>query len=255
MAYSQTRFTTAIQSIFTGSDNEGECLAGSTGRAPGTSVLNLCFHGIGEPDRPLEPDEENFWITEAQFDGLLSVIERHSSVRITFDDGNASDASIALPGLRKRGLTATFFVIADRIDEQGSLSSSEVKRLVAEGMSVGSHGKTHRPWREVPDSELASELVDAAEIISAVSGAPVRELACPFGSYDRRVLRTIRHCGFERVYTVDGGPTRANAWLQPRYTIRLDDTPADIDRKCRLPRGSTAESVLRVGKTWIKRWR
>jgi peptidoglycan/xylan/chitin deacetylase (PgdA/CDA1 family) len=220
-----------------------------------TEVLNLCFHGIGLPSRPLEPDEEKYWIIEHQFEELLDVIAKFPSIRLTFDDGNASDAVIALPALREHDLTATFFVIADRLDQPGSLSSDDVRRLVDGGMRVGSHGKAHRSWRSVDDAELRRELVDAAETIAAVSGQPVREVACPLGDYDRRVLGAIRRCGFDRVYTVDGGASRSGSWLQSRYTIRCDDTPPDIEHRARAPRGGAIESMVRTGKSVVKRWR
>jgi peptidoglycan/xylan/chitin deacetylase (PgdA/CDA1 family) len=218
-------------------------------------ILNLCFHGIGTPGRPLEPGEEDVWITQAQFDGILGVIVKYPSVRITFDDGNASDAAIAFPVLRRHNLTATFFIIADRLDQPGSLTSDHVRHLVDGGMRVGSHGMTHLPWRSAGDTELRRELVDAAQAIAAVTGQPVREVACPLGRYDRRVLGAIREYGFDRVYTVDGGPARGEAWLQSRYTVRGGDTPADIERRARSPRGGAVESAVRSGKSLVKRWR
>jgi peptidoglycan/xylan/chitin deacetylase (PgdA/CDA1 family) len=217
-------------------------------------ILNLCFHGIGVPQRPLEPDEELYWVEEAQFEDLLDVVGRYESVRITFDDANSSDASIALPALRRRGLTATFFVISERLDKPGSLSSSEVRILVQNGMTIGSHGMRHRAWRVLNDQELRAELVDAAGAIADAAGQSVRQVACPFGSYDRRVLRTIRQHGFSRVYTVDGGSANPEAWLQSRYTIRASDTPADIERRARQPRGSALLAAIRNGKSFVKRW-
>lgn len=221
----------------------------------GDEILNLCFHGIGTPGRELEPDEELYWVKEAQFEDFLEVIVRYPSVRITFDDGNASDAALALPALRGHGLKATFFIISGRLDQPGSLASAEVRSLAQAGMAVGSHGMWHRPWRSVNDEELEEELVDAADVIADAAGRPVREVACPFGSYDRRVLGAIRRRGFCRVYTVDGGPARSGAWLQSRYTVRTDDTPADIERRARSPRGSAFPAALHTAKAFVKRWR
>jgi peptidoglycan/xylan/chitin deacetylase (PgdA/CDA1 family) len=223
--------------------------------AQGEEVLNLCFHGIGTPGRPLEPDEELYWIQEAQFDELLGVIARYASVRITFDDGNESDVAVALPALRMHGLTARFFVIAARLDQPGSLTSADVKSLVDGGMTVGSHGLRHKPWRSVSGGELQEELVGAADIIAGASGQPVREVSCPFGSYDRRVLNAVRRCGFQRVYSVDGGSARSSAWLQARYTVQVSDTPADIERQARSPRGGRLQATVRAGKSLVKRWR
>lgn len=221
----------------------------------GTEILNLCFHGIGTPGRPLEPDEDQVWVTEAQFHDLLDVIAKYPSVHISFDDGNASDAAIALPTLREYNLTATFFVIANRLDRPGSLSSADLRTLVSGGMRVGSHGMAHRAWRSVHDTELREELVDAAQVIEAAAGAPVREVACPFGNYDRRVLSAIRRYGFERVYTVDGGTARSDAWLQSRYSVHAVDNPAEIERRAQFPREWTVASAIRAGKSMLKRWR
>lgn len=227
---------------------------GRTGR-DGGEVFNLCFHGIGTPGRALEPDEELYWVEEAQFEDLLEVIGRYPSVRITFDDGNASDAALALPALRRHDLKATFFIISGRLDQPGSLTSAAARGLVRGGMTVGSHGMWHRSWRSVNDQELHEELVEAADAIADAAGQPVREVACPFGFYDRRVLAAIRRRGFRRVYTVDGGPARSDAWLQSRYTVRAVDTPADIERRARLPRGGAFPAAVRTGKSFVKRWR
>jgi peptidoglycan/xylan/chitin deacetylase (PgdA/CDA1 family) len=120
-------------------------------------------------------------------------------------------------------------------------------------MRIGTHGLAHRPWRSLPRDGLEAEM-HAAEIIADVAGAPVREAACPFGSYDRRVLRALRRHGVTRVYTVDRGRARREAWLQPRYTVRKHDTPADIERLAR-QRPSPGWAPQFTIRTLIKRLR
>lgn len=219
-----------------------------------SDVLNLCFHGIGKPERELELDEEQYWVEVDQFEELLEMVRRHSSICITFDDGNASDVRHALPGLVRHGLTASFFVVADRIDTPGALTTEGIRALVSSGMKIGAHGLAHRPWRSLDDDGLEAEM-QATSTIADVAGVPIREAACPFGSYDRRVLSTLRRHGFRRVYTVDGGHARRDAWLQPRYTVRIDDTPADIERLAGRQRSGAYASAVRTGKTLIKRMR
>ena len=43
----------------------------------------------------------------------------------------------------------TFFVIARRIGEEGSLAEGDLRELVDNGMSIGTHGYGHRPWRKL----------------------------------------------------------------------------------------------------------
>jgi hypothetical protein len=78
----------------------------------------------------------------------------------------------------------------------------------------------------------------------------VDEAAFPFGEYDRGSLRAVRKAAFERVYTVDGGPARADAWLQSRHTITSSETPASLER---VARGGRA--LGRTASLALKRWR
>jgi len=220
-----------------------------------TNVLNLCFHGIGTPQRPLEPQEDRFWIEPEAFEEMLAVIEGDHGVRITFDDGNASDVEVALPALQRRGLSASFFVIAGRCGETGSLASSDLRELAASGMTVGSHGLRHVPWRSLDDAELREELVDAPAVIADAAGQKVTEASCPFGSYDRRVLAALRRYGFSRVYTVDEGGANGSAWLQPRYTVQSTDTAERIAALAQDPGQGVATSVARALKKSVKAWR
>jgi peptidoglycan/xylan/chitin deacetylase (PgdA/CDA1 family) len=141
--------------------------------------------------------------------------------------------ALALPALLKRGFGAAFFVISGRLGQPGSLSRGDLRDLAMAGMTIGSHGMWHRPWRSVSNEELEEELGHAADVIASATGRPVREVACPFGSYDRRVLGAIRKHGFSRVYTVDGGRAKSDAWIQTRYTVQARDTPTDIERMVR----------------------
>jgi len=218
-------------------------------------LLNLCFHGVGTPERPLEPDEELYWVEPAQFDEFLAVIGRYPSVRITVDDGNHSDIALVLPTLQRHNLKASFFVISGRLGQPGSLAPAEVRSLVQSGMTVGSHGMRHTPWQSADDEQLREELVDAAVAIADAAGQAVHEVSCPFGSYNRRVLKAARRFGFSRIYTVDGGPARSDAWLQPRYTVRAADTPADLERRARSPHGTPFATAVRGTKSMVKRWR
>src|SRR4051794_34444946 len=111
-------------------------------------VLNICFHGVGEPQREMEPGEDVYWVTAARFEAILDEVTGWPvPVRLSFDDGNASDVEIGLPALAERGLSAEFFLLAGRLDTPGSVSSAGAAKLRSTGMTVGSHGLAHRSWR------------------------------------------------------------------------------------------------------------
>ena len=214
--------------------------------------VNLCFHGIGEPGRPLEPGEQQYWISPETFMGVLDLVQGRDDVRLSFDDGNASDLSIGLPALTARGLTATFFPIADRLRLPGSLSEADVKALVGEGMGIGSHGMSHIAWRRLAPERHQSELVLARRILQDVSGQPVDTAACPFGEYDRRAIALLRAEGYAGVFTSDRLPAADDQWLRPRYSLQAGDTVTAI---AEIIDGPRSPSLLDRVRTTVKRWR
>jgi len=215
---------------------------------------NICFHGIGTPNRELEPGERPYWITTDQFDGILDYVATKPGVRLSFDDGNASDAEIALPALAERGLKGTFFPVAARIGKTGSIDRDGLRALVRHGMEIGSHGMHHQSWRRLTDAELDEELVAARRLIGEASGVSVETAACPLGEYDRRVLTRLRRLGYSQVFTSDRCSARPTSWLQPRYSVTEDDSPATI-RAAVEQRTGTAEAAVSFGKRVVKRWR
>lgn len=182
-------------------------------------TINLTFHGIGDRVRRLDVGEEAVWLSLAQFRTVLDAVSKHRDIRLTFDDGNGSDLEHALPALRERGLRATFFVVAGQLGVPGYIDAAGVRALSLAGMTIGCHGMRHRPWRTVDDGMLREELVEARMILEDIVEHPVVDAACPFGSYDRRVLRSLRRFGYQTVYTSDGGTAARDAWIQARTTV------------------------------------
>ena len=217
-------------------------------------AINLTFHGVGEPQRRLDPGEANVWVSRERFLSILDSVKDRADVRITFDDGNASDVTHALPALRERGLKATFFVVAGRLGAPLFLDAAAVKELADAGMTIGSHGMRHRAWRGLDDGALREELVDAKAILEDVVGRPVTQAACPFGSYDRRVLRRLRGSGYHHVYTSDRGTTSSREFLQARNSIGPHDEPAVLEHIERLE-APAYRALPRRAKLAVKRWR
>jgi peptidoglycan/xylan/chitin deacetylase (PgdA/CDA1 family) len=219
-----------------------------------TRVINLCFHGIGVPGRTQEPGEADYWIDRDTYLRVLDEIATWPNVAISFDDGNASDHDIGLPGLVERGLTASFFVLAGRIDTPGSLSADQLRALVAVGMTVGSHGMHHVPWPGLDDRARHTELVEARTVLAEIVATDVDEAACPLGRYDRTVLRELRRLGYTRVHTSDRMAAPTAAWIQPRYSVRRTDTPATL-RASILERQAAVDRLRPAVVGALKRWR
>ncbi|PZG42307.1 glycosyl transferase [Spongiactinospora gelatinilytica] len=194
------------------------------------SIVNITVHGIGPVVRELDPGEDQVWVEVEQFERMLDAAVGRGDVRITFDDGNASDVEIALPRLLERGLTAEFFVCAGLLGEPGRVDAGGVRELAAAGMRIGSHGWSHRDWRLLSPEDVEREMIEAGHVLADLVGHPVSRVAVPFGSYDRHVLRRMRDAKITRAYTSDGGRARPGTWLQTRTSIGPDLDQDWLDR-------------------------
>ncbi len=217
-------------------------------------LVNICFHGIGTPQRELEPGEDRYWITADSYLRILDEVAGRTDVRLSFDDGNASDLELGLPGLLDRGLSAAFFPIAGRMGAAGSLSATDVRTLAKNGMTIGTHGMRHRPWRGLTAGERAAELVEARRELAEAAGAPVTEAALPLGRYDRTVLGELRRLGYARVYSSDRRKTRPGAWLQPRFSVTREDDAASV-RAMVLTEPAAPQRIKLAGVGLVKRLR
>lgn len=191
-------------------------------------ILN--FHGVGPVLRPMEEQEMNYWLEPEFVDAVLDIAKKNPDVEITVDDGNESDIRHVLPSLIRHGLTAKFFICSSRMDQPGFLSRAQVRELHDAGMGVGSHGVTHRSWRHLLPVELREELENSRRELERVCGQPVDEAACPYGSYDRKVLKALREAGYQRVYTSDGGVSESGSWLRSRITVTHQMSLDDVER-------------------------
>lgn len=192
----------------------------------------LTFHGVGEPERLLDPGEADYWIGLDRFCDILGRVCHHvdrDKVLITFDDGNLSDLRLAAPELCRRGLDAEFFVLTGRLGKTGSLDRDDVRCLLKMGMRVGSHGIDHRDWSGLSGGELERELGQSKRLLEEICGHRLHSASIPFGRYNRATLAKLRACGYETIYSSDGGDTTTGRFLQARTSIRGSMTDQMID--------------------------
>ena len=178
----------------------------------------------------MDEGEDRTWVSVEQFEGLLDAAVGRPDVTVTFDDGNLSDLEIGLPRLLERGLKARFYVWRGCWASRAGSMRPGCASCTAPAWSSGRTGgrtATGGRWTGVRAAprEVEEEIMRARRQLGQLTGSDVSEVAVPFGSYDRHVLRNLRRTGVTRVYTSDGGWARSGAWLQARTSIRSGRRP------------------------------
>ncbi len=127
---------------------------------------------------------------------------------LTFDDSCRTHYTEALPVLEESGLNALFFVTVGEIGQNGCLSWQQLRQMCEAGMSIQSHGWSHRFMTLMEKRELVGELVRSRRLLEDKLGAPVRALSVPGGRYNAGVLSAVRRAGYEYVFCSDVGTNR-----------------------------------------------
>lgn len=156
-----------------------------------------------------------------------------TGVLLTFDDGHASNTELALPLLKKRGLSALFFVTTDFIGQRpGFCTWDQVRELARNDMVVGGHGQTHRFLSDLPDAALQAELRQSHSRLTQELQTAIRQMSFPGGRYDDRCLRMAHDAGYPLLHGSDIGvlspQNSLHAGVLPRLAIRASTSYATV---------------------------
>lgn len=180
------------------------------------------------------------------------------SVAITFDDGDASNATAACPVLAEHGFGATFFLTAGFMGQPGWLSWAQIAEMLATGMRIGSHGMTHAYLSELNDLQLEKELAESRDLIEGRTHTRVKALSLPGGFGGRRVRRMAAQAGYEQICTSTFGDNRPGADLLAlrRLPVRAHTDLSEFRKLLELGPGTYAryrgrQMALRTARTLL----
>jgi peptidoglycan/xylan/chitin deacetylase (PgdA/CDA1 family) len=121
------------------------------------------------------------------------------AIVITFDDGNVSDYTIALPVLEKFGLRATFFVTTSRVSNKNYVDWPQLEEMIRNGMSIQSHSLTHSFLSELNQISLYKELFESKNDLQLKLNVPVDFISLPGGFCSKAVLKMAEEVGYRGI--------------------------------------------------------
>lgn len=207
---------------------------------PDTPIL--AYHQIA-PSLPRD-GAGNFAVSTSQFERQMRYLHEHGyscrslgqllrlsakgrhwgskTFALTFDDGYEDFFTQAYPILRRYGFTATVFLVTDHIGDQSNwgeetatpmLTWTQIKVLLAEGFSFGSHTCTHRRLTQLSAEEIQHELAASKARLTSELSQEINLLAYPHGDLNSEIQRIAMESGYQGACGVSRGESsRFNVW-------------------------------------------
>lgn len=202
-------------------------------------VLILMYHQVDCPRSPLEQrfctPPEDFarqmaWLGRAGYRGVsLDDIRAHvagerrlsgNAVHITFDDGFVGVLEHALPALQEHAMPATLFALPGQtgatnewmwrrnFPRRAIMSAEQLRLLAREGISIGSHTRTHARLTELPPEQATREIADSRKELEDMLGQAVEYFAYPFGLFNEAVRDMVAKAGYRAACSTRSGFNR-----------------------------------------------
>ena len=243
----------------------------------------LCYHTV-DPDfrsrLSVPPDQfaaQAAWLARhrrvVDLPTALTLLDRRGTlprgtVALTFDDGLAGLATHAMPVLRRHGLPATIFVVADSLTGAhpvvdwidgtpagvlATLTREQVQELADGGFDIASHSSRHLDLTALDPFECEEDLRHSREVLEDVLGRRVTTVAYPRGRHDRHVRAAAARAGFTHAFALPEGPEADGPYAIPRVGVYAHNdlrtlatkTTAPYLRLRTSPAWATARSLAR----------
>lgn len=127
---------------------------------------------------------------------IYNVQTDQKKVALTFDAAWGSDkTSRIIEILKENGLEATFFLVGFWVEA----NADKVKEIDAAGFDIGTHSNTHPKMSTLSTNQITNELTTSINLITNITGKPVRFFRPPFGDYNNNVLNTASDLGLQTI--------------------------------------------------------
>jgi len=114
---------------------------------------------------------------------------------MSYDDSGYQDRTL-VNIFNTYGIVGSFNIISGSLGNADKILSSEVASLYAVGNhEVALHTVSHPYLESLSDNDQYHQIADCQSTISNLVGYKVTGMAYPFGTYDKRVLNTLKNLG------------------------------------------------------------
>ena len=218
----------------------------------------LCYHSVqSDWSSPLAMDPAGFaahceWLSKRK--RVLPLSEAASRLddsgrlprgmtALTFDDGFEALYDYAMAPLRRYGLPATVFLVAQTLTSAGqtvdwvdtppdhqltTLSQEQVLDMQASGVDFQSHSYAHLDLTSLSFDSCVQDLRASKDLLESILGRTVPFLAYPRGLHDEGVRAAAARAGYSHAFTLPEGPEEPGPYSVPRVGLYRGNSVAGL---------------------------
>jgi peptidoglycan/xylan/chitin deacetylase (PgdA/CDA1 family) len=125
------------------------------------------------------------------------------SVVLTFDDGYSNNYTYAYPILKELGFKGTIFVITSKINQEGYLTSDQIKELDQNGISIESHTVNHPQLKLLSYDKQYYELNESKATLEALLGREIKYVTYPYGEFNEDTIRAVTRLNYKMALSTE----------------------------------------------------
>jgi peptidoglycan/xylan/chitin deacetylase (PgdA/CDA1 family) len=203
----------------------------------------LAYHSIG--NSVAEVGASLYCVNEARFREQLSYLLNtqysipNTKPVITFDDGDITNYTKAYPILKEFGMKASFFIIGERVGAKEYMNWRQIKELKDSGMTIGSHGMTHRILTGLNDRELDYELRQSKRILEENLWCTIDTLSIPRGFCNAKIMSKAKDVHYKTIFTSDNRIVVMADWDIDRFTHAINGKHTVSEKLVKLLKNSS----------------
>lgn len=144
-----------------------------------------------------------------------------NAVVITFDDGYTDNYTRAYPILKEFGYKATVFMITSKINQDGYMTSEQLRELDSNGINIESHTVTHPQLGLLSSDKQLYELSQSKLTLEAILQRDIKYISYPYGEFNDDTIQAVHQLQYSMALSTSPGKAGKSNGIYTQHRVAM----------------------------------